>query len=130
MIDPRVMDALGIAPDATDAQVAAQLRRLAGLAPDETTDAALWVRFAEGIDAARRGAGGARVDLAQLANRVVEYAISPPGFPQEDRCSEAAWDRELCTKPPDGDEFLRMFVIERLAPRLWNARLVYIINYV
>lgn len=130
MIDPRIFDALAIPRGASDAQVAARLRRLAGLPARGTTDPTLWVRFLEGIEVARHGAGGARVDLALLANRVVEYAILPPGHADEGRWGEAAWDRELGTSPPYGDELLRMLVIERVAPRLWNAGLFYVINYV
>jgi hypothetical protein len=95
-LEPDVLRALGLALDASDAQIADGLRVLAGLPPGGTTNASLWVRFLQGIEHARHGAGGAELG--------VPYAES--------------------------DERLRMLVIDEIAPRLWDADLFYVINYV
>ncbi|HMJ01977.1 MAG TPA: hypothetical protein VK506_03495, partial [Conexibacter sp.] len=74
--------------------------------------------------------GEEKVDLALFAHGIASHAIVPPGDPAEDRFGIPAWDRELGVDDGESDELLRMLAIERLAPRLWNAGLVYIINYV
>ncbi|HYV14832.1 MAG TPA: hypothetical protein VE972_02300 [Conexibacter sp.] len=125
-----ILNALGLAGDLSDAQVAEGLRSLGGMPPQGTTDASLWGRFLEGIVLARHGAGGARGDLAILADRVVSWAIVPPGLPGEQRWGAAAWDRELGLARAQSDDRLRMFVIDEIAPRLWDAGLFYVIDYV
>jgi hypothetical protein len=128
-VNQEILRALDLPVDATDAQIAEGLRKLAGLPPHGTTDDALWMRFVDGIELARHGAGGARADLALLANRIVEHAIVPPEDPGEERYGTRAWDRELGVPYPESDERLRKFVIDVIAPRLWDAGLFYIVNY-
>lgn len=129
MTDARIFQALGLAEAATDAAIAQQLRCLAGVPSDGSIDPALWMRVIQGIESAVRYSSE-RVDLALFAHGIASHAISAPGEPEEERFGVRAWDAELGVSDGESDEKLRELAIERLAPRLWNARLVYFINYV
>jgi len=126
--DPRILGALGLRAGAPDAQVAARLRQLAGLAPDGPTDVGLWMRVVQGVETAVDH-GAEKVDLALFAHGIASHAVVPPGEPEAERFGVEAWDRELGVGYAESDEALRMLAIERLAPRLWNAGLVHIVNY-
>jgi len=129
MTDFRILGALDLRDGAPDWAIAGRLRQLAGMSHGEPADVGLWMRLVEAIDDAVRH-GEEKVDLALFAHGIASHAIVPPGDPAEDRFGIPAWDRELGVDDGESDELLRMLAIERLAPRLWNAGLVYIINYV
>jgi hypothetical protein len=122
--DARILEALGIPADATEAGIAEGLRRLAGL-PSNGGDPALWMRVIAGVDAAVRHRDE-RVDLALFAHGIASHAIAP----DDGRFGAGAWDAELGVVDDEADERLRELAIEQLAPRLWDAGLVYIIDYV
>jgi hypothetical protein len=129
MADARILAALGLRDGAPDWAIAGRLRQLAGLPPDGPVEVGLWMRAFEAVDDAVRH-GDETVDLAQFAHGIACHAIAPPGDRDEERLGVQAWDREFGVEGGESDELLRMLAIERLAPRLWNAGLVYIINYV
>jgi hypothetical protein len=127
--DARILEALGIPADATEKGIAEGLRRLAGLPPVASGDPALWMRILAGIDVAVRHSDE-RADLALFAHGIASHAIAAPGEPSEERFGVEAWDLEWGVNDGESDERLRELAIDELAPRLWDARLVYIINYV
>jgi len=123
MPDSRILAALGLPVDGGEGEIAEGLRRLSGHASSTSADVPLWMRLYEGIELSRHGSTGARGDTALLANRVVEYAIIPPGADGEERFGSDAWDRELGVDRARSDDALRRFVAEEIAPRLERAGL-------
>lgn len=129
MTDARILDALGLPTGGTEAAIAEGLRRLAGLPPGGGRDPALWMRVLAGVDMAVRH-GDERVDLALFAHGIASHAIAPLHDPDEERFGARAWDVEIGVADGESDERLRELAMDEIAPRLWDARLVYIINYV
>lgn len=123
MPDPRILAALGLPLDGDERGIADGLRRMLDDKQKAGSDTMLWKRFYDGIERARHSSTGARGDGALLANRIVEYAIVPPGEPEEERFGLDAWERELDHPRPNADEALRMLVIEEIGPRLERAGL-------
>lgn len=123
MIDPRILSACDLPPDATGLQIAARMRELAGLPVDPGTNVELWERFLEMVEWVRNATPEPRGDIGEVAHGVASGAIVPPGHPDEDRLGEAPWDREVASTYDDADDVLRMLVIEEIGPRLEAAGL-------
>lgn len=123
MPDTRILVALGLPLEADEQEIADGLSRLSGREQAAAPNVQLWMRFYDGIELSRHGSTGARGDGALFANRIVEYAIVPPGEAGEEAFGLDAWERELGHPNPNADEALRMFVIDEIAPRLARAGL-------
>lgn len=123
-MDPRVIEAIGLAPESNEDEIAHAFRTLIGLPAHGTTNAAMWVRFLEAVEHARTlRPDGPRGDRAELAHFTVGYAIVREGQPGDDRFGMEAWDRELAVGFAESDDRLRMLVLDEIAPRLARAGL-------